>query len=96
MLKLRPCHVVLHCLLLRGSFLCVLLLTDALIQIRHAHPDLLLDSADRFFLRIRKLKEVLIHGIGAAAEYLGQLLRLKSCSFWISPERVAKSCLVPS
>ena len=59
----------------RGSFQCFLLLSDALVQIRHAHPDLLLDSADHFFLRIRKLKEVLIHGIGAAAEYLSQLLR---------------------
>ena len=67
--------LLLHCLLLRGSFQCFLLLTDALVQIRYAHPDLLLDSADHFFLHIRKLKEVLIHGIGAAAEYLGQLLR---------------------
>ena len=70
MLKLRPCHVVLHCLFLRGSFQCFLPLTDALVQIRYAHPDLPLDSADHFFLRIRKLKEVLIHGIGTAAEYL--------------------------
>ena len=52
--------LLLHCLLLRGSFQCFLLLTDALVQIRYAHPDLLLDSADHFFLRIRKLKEVLM------------------------------------
>ena len=67
--------MILHCLLLRDLFQGFFLLTDALVQIRYAHPNLLLDSADHFFLRIRKLKEVLIHGIGAAAEYLSQLFR---------------------
>ena len=66
--------MLLHGLLLRGSFQCFHLLTDALVQIRYAHPDLLLDSADHFFLRIRKLKEVLIHGIGTAEVDLNQLL----------------------
>ena len=49
-----PAHAILllHCLFLRGSFQCFLLLTDALVQIRYAHPDLLLDSADHFFLLI--------------------------------------------
>ena len=72
-----PAHamMLLHGLLLRDSFQCFHLLTDTLVQIRYAHPDLLLDSADHFFLRIRKLKEVLIHGIGAVAEYLSQLFR---------------------
>ena len=56
--------LLLHCLLLRGSFQCFLLLTDALVQIRHAHPDLLLDSANQLLLLLSKLKEVLIHGIG--------------------------------
>ena len=66
--------MLLHCLLLRDSFQCFHLLTDTLVQIRYAHPDLLLDSADHFFLRIRKLKEVLIHGIGTAEVDLNQLL----------------------
>ena len=71
-----PAHamMLLHCLLLRDSFQCFHLLTDTLVQIRYAHPDLLLDSADHFFLRIRKLKEVLIHGIGTAEVDLNQLL----------------------
>ena len=66
--------LLLHGLLLRDSFQCFHLLTDTLVQIRYAHPDLLLDSADHFFLRIRKLKEVLIHGIGTAEVDLNQLL----------------------
>ena len=66
--------MLLHGLLLRDSFQCFHLLTDTLVQIRYAHPDLLLDSADHFFLRIRKLKEVLIHGIGTAEVDLNQLL----------------------
>ena len=71
-----PAHamLLLHGLLLRDSFQCFHLLTDTLVQIRYAHPDLLLDSADHFFLRIRKLKEVLIHGIGTAEVDLNQLL----------------------
>ena len=66
--------MLLHGLLLRDSFQCFHLLTDTLVQIRYAHPDLLLDSADHFFLRIRKLKEVLIHGIGTAEVDLNRLL----------------------
>ena len=66
--------MLLHGLLLRDSFQCFHLLTDTLVQIRYAHPDLLPDSADHFFLRIRKLKEVLIHGIGTAEVDLNQLL----------------------
>ena len=71
-----PAHamLLLHGLLLRDSFQCFHLLTDTLVQIRYAHPDLLLDSADHFFLRIRKLKEVLIHGIGTAEVDLNRLL----------------------
>ena len=71
-----PAHamMLLHGLLLRDSFRCFHLLTDTLVQIRYAHPDLLLDSADHFFLRIRKLKEVLIHGIGTAEVDPNQLL----------------------
>lgn len=69
---------------------------DALIQIRHAHPDLLLDSADHFFLRIRKLKEVLIHGIGAAAEYLGQLLRAEKLFLLDKPGACGEVLLAPS
>ena len=72
-----PAHAILllHCLFLRGSFLCVLLLTDALVQIRHTYLNLLLDAVDQLHLLIRKLKEVLIHRVGAASVNLSQLLR---------------------
>ena len=44
------------CLFLRDSFQCFLLLSDPLIQIRHAYLNLLLDTVDYFLLLVSGFK----------------------------------------
>ena len=66
--------MILHCLLLRDLFQGFFLLPDSLVQIRHTLLNLLLNTADYFFLLSREFKEISVYRVRTAAINLGHLL----------------------
>ena len=52
-----PFRLILHCLFLCGLFQGFFLLPDSLVQIRHTLLNLLLNTADHFFLLSRESTE---------------------------------------
>ena len=66
--------MILHYLFLRDLFQGFFLLPDPLIQIRHTLLNLLLNTADHFFLLSREFKEISVYRVRTAAINLGHLL----------------------
>ena len=66
--------LILHCLFLRDLFQGFFLPPDPLVQIRHTLLNLLLNTADHFFLLSREFKEISVDRVRTAAINLGHLL----------------------
>ena len=65
--------MILHCLFLRDLFQGFFLLPDSLVQIRHTLLNLLLNTADHFFLLSREFKEISVYRVRTAAINLSHL-----------------------
>ena len=68
-----PFRLILHCLFLCGLFQGFFLLPDPLVQIRHTLLNLLLNTADHFFLLSREFKEISVYRVRTAAINLSHL-----------------------